>query len=74
MCGPRPPHTIAYAARMVDWGLIVGAVGSVAAIAAIIYAHIAYRSSKQSTDIAKDSKHLAIEANDLARSCGVVEG
>jgi hypothetical protein len=48
-------------------GLIVGGIGSIAGVVALIYAHIANTNAKQSTRIAEDSRGLAVEANDLAR-------
>lgn len=44
-------------------GVIVGGVGS---LAALIYAHIAYRNAKASTKIAEDSRTLARESNEIA--------
>jgi hypothetical protein len=48
-------------------GLIVGGIGSISGVVALIYAHIANTNAKQSTRIAEDSRDLAVEANDLAR-------
>lgn len=60
--GKRPPSSNGPKLRKVAdiAGLIVGGVGSVAGVAALAYAHIAYRS-------ANASKGVAVEANDLAR-------
>lgn len=55
-------------------GLIVGGIGSIAGIVALVYAHIANSNAKaanlnadESTRIAKDSNALAVEANDLSK-------
>jgi hypothetical protein len=48
-------------------GLIVGGIGSIAGDVALVYAHIANTSAKESARIAEDSKDSAVEAIDLAR-------
>lgn len=55
-------------------GLIVGGIGSIAGVVALVYAHIANanakaanRNAKESTRIANDSNALAVKANDLSK-------
>jgi hypothetical protein len=52
--------------------LIVGGIGSIAGIVALIYAHIAYTGSKESTRIANEGRDLAVEANDIARQSNTI--
>lgn len=47
-------------------GLIVGGVGSLAGVAALVYAHVAYRSANASKGVAAEANDLARESNSIA--------
>ena len=49
------------------WGVIFGGIGGIAGLAGILYAHIAYRSSKESGKAATDANNLARDSNDIAK-------
>ncbi|WP_285033866.1 hypothetical protein [Mycolicibacterium sp. lyk4-40-TYG-92] len=53
-------------------GLIVGGIGSVAGILALVYAHIANNNAKRSITVAGESRDLAVEANDLSRQSNTI--
>jgi hypothetical protein len=49
------------------WGVIFGGIGVVAGAVAIVYAHIAYRGSKEPGKAATDANTLARESTDIAK-------